>query len=258
MFQGVRQLPEGTIVITLPTIGRSGSVGEPFALGRGFYVVSWFVPLWLPLILRPPTGETARMPVTRERIHVGGRIQTLRVLGVLSACVLILGLPLAASRYGVWGFLAAAALLLTLCVAQGIIEAILRRGFGASRWEMVGAVLSSLWPFTAPLAAERVLAVSWGMFPRALLIRECLDEPTFAQFFRRELYDVSHGRAPGLDDDLRVAFKEYLTKATYRTPAPDAPRYCPRCGAGFNESVPSCTDCEDVPLENSRGGTTVG
>ena len=260
MFQGVRQLPEGTIVLWVSTFGRHGAVGEPFALGRGFYLVSWFVPIWIPVILPPPANEPFQMPPPPRRRHISmrGKVLALRGLGLLSALLLILGLPLAASRFGVWGFLIAFALLLALCIAQGLIEAWLRYAFGASWWQIIGTVLTCLWPFNAPLAIERVQALIWKPHPRSLLVKMMLDEPTFAQFFRRQLYDVSHGRVPEIDDDLRTALEEHLAKTTYRTPAPDDPRYCPRCGAGFNEDVESCTDCDDVRLENSGTGSAVG
>lgn len=258
VFQGVRHLPEGTIVLTHSPFGRSRGweLIEPFALGRGFYVVAWFIPVWLPLILPVRPAEQSRVTAGKGGRVDGltGTLLVLRVLGFLSALLLVLGLPLAAGRFGVWGFLIALAALLVLCVVQGLIEAFARRRLGASWWQTIGIALSCLWPFTAPLAAERVLAVTMGLFPREVLVRQLLDETAFAESFRRELYDESHGREPEVSADLRPALREHLAKAGNAPPSiPDAPRYCPRCGAGFNNDVPSCTDCDDVVLLAREG-----
>jgi hypothetical protein len=256
VFQGVRHLAPGTIVLAHSPFS-GWQLVEPFALGRGFHVVGWFIPLTLPLVLAPRDGVVDDGRGAKARVDdLGAELMILRPAGIASALLLALGLPLATARSGLWGFLAAFIVLLTLCLFQGVVEAVVRRRLGSSWPEVIGIVVASLWPFTAPLAAERVLAQQMVAVPRAAIVRGLVSDAAFADAYRRELYDEAHGRVPDVPADLRPALRSHLATAVPRAALPGL--HCPRCGAGFVGDVKACTDCEDVPLENSGPGTLVG
>jgi hypothetical protein len=187
--------------------------------------------------------ERARVPV-----------MVLRVLGFATSLVLVVGAPVAVSRYGRAGIYYAAASLLALGVINAFVSAFAYARFDASGWSSVRFAVSFLWPFAGPYAAERVLALAVAGGSPVDVFRAVAGAESFAQWARPHAYDalIRHDSRElhlldGFDFHLgRRKVEELLSVLPPHTP-PDG-RFCPRCGANFQDDMRECTDCGGVEL----------
>ena len=223
------------------------------------------VGLWPSLVLTIVSTEPAQGRLSSA--HVRARLQRVRVLVVLlralgftTSLVLVIGAPLAEGRYGRSGIYYAASSLFALGVINALVSAVaymrLDRGGRSFRF-----AISSLWPFAGPYAAERVLQLALAGGSALEVFRELAGPASFSLWVRPHAYDAL------LDHDLREVrlldgFDYHLGRRTVEellsTPPPGTlpdSRFCPRCGADFQDDVRECADCVGVQLITGRSTT---
>ena len=247
LLEGLRRVPAGALV--LRGLGPSGwrPQGEPEPRAR-WRIVSWWSPIAPALLVPPVEGAPAlELGALEARLQVASRAAPwLAVSAGVTLLALVLGLPVATARFGGVGFLAGAAAVLTLAVANA--------GAGAFALRRLGAAprRSRILAWCSPFAAGRVLE---GVFEAALAgaspaqaVRALSGEAVFAKWCRPRAYDVVY---QGLDDpDLRAAADHSTLKAIAKAPPQDSAggaSFCPRCAATWRVPVGACPTCT-VPV----------
>ena len=256
LAEGIRQLPPSAIVLRRFAFGpwRFVRHGE---LGTGLRLVSWCLPLSMPVILHadsavPKVGWRRSLHRMRARSRrTRGTVVALRILGLVTIVALVAGLPIAVDRFGLFGLSFGIGALFALSGVQALLAARALRRNGMSTKSAALAALKLLSPFSAPRAAEVVWANAVSGVPALAAAYELLGDESFVRSMRPVIYDAILRREPSdiYDSLITVATSErFLTML--RTPPPGfaGSPFCPRCGTEFAASVSQCSDCADVAL----------
>ena len=261
--EGVRQLPADAIVLRRLAFGRWRFVRR-VEIGAGLRLVSWCLPVSLPLVLvREPSAlggseilervERMRVGIAETRVSLG----LLRILGVMTLLLLVVGVPTVVERNGLFGLVLAVVVLLELTFVQAIWAGWLLRRLGASRRSAAMASLKLLNPFAVQRAPEVVLARIVAGVPALAVAHELLGEKELVRAFRPVLYDAVYGG--GLRDavtHLTPFLAEERLGWLLRTPPPAlaSGAFCPRCESQFAIRAGFCSDCGVVPLIAAGSG----
>ena len=260
LVEGVRRLPENTVVLR-----RAASTWQFVrlsAIGQRLHLVSWCLPLSVPLVLPPPEGAWPE-PLARLRDTLHARlgrtrrqVMALRLGGLLTLTLLVVGVPLAVERSGVFGLVASIALVETVALLQGVVLWGALRRIGRLRRQVLVDAMLVLNPFSTQRGAELVYARATEGVPRDVVMWELLGERDYVAGQRSEIYDVLRTRMPR----VRYEHLTTLTGATrldalLRTPADgfDGAGFCPRCGAEYSAPAAVCADCDVALVPSSRG-----
>jgi hypothetical protein len=247
LLEGLRRVPAGALVLRGfgPAGWRPQSEPEPRARWR---MVSWWSPIAPALLVPPVEGLPTLEPGALEaRLTVASRAAPwLAVSAGVTLLALIFGLPVATARFGAVGFLAGAAVVFALAIANACAGAFTLWRLGAAPRR--GRVLA----WCSPFAAGRVLE---GVFEAALVgaspaqaVRALSGEDVFASWCRARAYDVVY---QGLNDpDLRAAADHATLQTIAISPPQDGAggaSFCPRCAATWRVPIGACPTCT-VPL----------
>jgi hypothetical protein len=252
VLEGVRRLAPDTLVMRR-TMWRRWTVARATRLGAGFHVVSWLVPLALPVLLSPASGgsgegspgesDLASMRAREAAVHLDVRV--LQLNGIVIAAMLVIGVPYLTWSRGLFGLVIALLQLLFATMLQAMVahDALARIGAPAAlrRW---------ISPFAAIRAAEAVQEGIVAGVPRLLAIRELLGEEALLRSYRSELHDLARGDQQGSD---ARALAMLLGMERIRSFLDDRPSdlgdegFCPRCASRYRAGVAECAGCE-LPL----------
>jgi len=249
LLEGLRRVPAGGLVVGAIAWNGWKPAGEAEPRTR-WRLVSWWSPVAPALVLPPldgpatvPTDElTARLEVARRAAPwlAGG--------GALTLMALVLGLPLAAARFGGLGFLAGAAAAVVLALATASAGGLALRRLGPAGASRRGRVLGWCSPFASGRVLEGVYEAALAGASPAQALRALTEPSVFAAWARARAYDVVRGGAA--DPDLSAAADTATLKSIVASEPPMDPggrSYCPRCAATWSMSRGSCPDCA-VPL----------
>jgi hypothetical protein len=255
LLEGVRQLPAGAIVLRRFALGPWHVVRRTNheTLGARLHLVSWCLPLSVPLVLMPQheAGSGSRHPdnlgAAMEKHEA--QLAWLRLVGLTTLLVLIVALPVGVDRAGMFGLAVTGALLLLLTVIQTVwVRRTLRR-HGMKPRSATAASLKLLNPFSAPRAAEIVYAnLALGVPPLAAAY-ELVEEEELVYAFRATIYDMLRTRTLQNSFCLTAHAEARVRALLERAPASAAgSAFCPRCASAFALTVARCSDCDDVAL----------
>jgi hypothetical protein len=272
-LDGWRRVAGETILV-----GRFGfvpwRVHEPWGKIGAVSLVAW----WSPVVMsiQVPTSAVSGVSGaswasdflvavargTRRLRRVRAAVGALRAVGVALIVWIAIGIPLATARFAiaglVYGILAAFALSI---VAIAFVAA----AFRALRVPIkpsLGPILSLLSPFTAPRAAELVVAAAIRDLPPLAGIAALLGVGRFLVWIRPIAYDALHvdresstDRTPAaaLVAALPVAVLDRAVEPPRASGGEIAGRYCPRCARLFRDEIELCSECGDIPLAGVPG-----
>src|SRR5512138_651970 len=118
--EGVRQLPADAIVLRRFAFGPWRFVRR-VEIGAGLRLVSWCLPVSLPLVLARGSAAVDRAEIRErlERVRAGMAstrlsLVLLRVLGLVTMLLLVAGVPIVVERNGLFGLVVAAIVLMEL------------------------------------------------------------------------------------------------------------------------------------------------
>lgn len=255
LSESIRRLPRDTLL--LRRLGWKPWRRAPDGIADQARLVSWCIPVDLPVVLHADTGTTTlglRRALTRFRARmrrVGVDVAVLRGVGI-GSLGLLLFLPVAMSWWGLWGLLSAAELLLMLTLGQTTIAWSALARSGMTRTAALSASLKFLWPFTSQRAAEAVMAQIAAGVPSLAVARELLGDAEFLREFRQPVYDVVHGARR--DDNGRLIETMFgrpaLEAAIQEGPSGAVEPWCPRCLTLYQSGTAKCADC-DIVLQRS-------
>jgi hypothetical protein len=247
LFEGLRRVPAGALVMRGigPTGWRPMGTPEPRPRWR---LISWWSPIAPALVLPSFEGAPAlRAAEIEARLKVAVRAAPwLAGSAAVTLLALIIGLPVASSRFGAIGFFAGAAVLLTLALANAAAGAFTLRRLGYPTRR--GQVLAWCSPFAAGRVLETVYEVVLAGASQAQAVRALAGEDAFATWSRPRAYDVVITGAE--DPDLRAAADEATLKAIVAARPPQGEAgatFCPRCAATWVLREGPCPACA-VPL----------
>jgi hypothetical protein len=249
LLEGVRTLAPETGLLRRTMWGR-WIVATPVRLGGGVHVVSWLVPLALPVLLPSASDEEGDGSVadsalesmrSREaRAHLD--VRALQVNGTLIAAMLVIGVPFLTWSRGGFGLIIALLQLLFATTLQAMVVhgALVRVCAPApfARW---------IWPFTAIRAAEALQERIVGDVPCLLAIRELLGDDSLLCAYRTDLHDLMRGHESSADARAIVAM---VGMERVRAFLDDRPQdlaeeaFCPRCASRYRPGVTECGACE--------------
>lgn len=253
LSESIRRLPGDTLL--LRRLGWKPWRCAPDGVADQARLVSWCIPLDLPMILHPDSGTTRlglRRALTRFRARmrrVEPDVAVLRGIG-LGSLGLLLFLPVAMSWWGLWGLLSSVELLFMLTLGQTTIAWSALARSGMTRRAAAGASLKFLWPFTSQRAAEAVMAQVASGVPTLMVARELLGDAEFLRAFRRLAYDTVKGDLRGDNGRLIEAMfsRPLLEAAILMGPAGAIEPWCPRCLTLYQTGTATCADC-DITLQ---------
>jgi hypothetical protein len=247
LLEGLRRVPAGALVIRGmgPTGWRPLGTPEPRPRWR---LISWWSPIVPALVLAPLEGRTAVRAADLEvRLKAATRAAPwLTGSAAITLLGLIVGLPVASARFGAIGFLAGAALVLTLAVANAAAGAFTLRRLGSPRRR--GQLLAWCSPFAAGRVMEGVYEAALAGASQAQAVRALAGEDLFATWSRARAYDLVITRAE--DPDLSAAADEATLSAIVAARPLEGhagASFCPRCAATWVLSEGPCPAC-GVPL----------
>jgi hypothetical protein len=254
---GLRKVPADSIVMRRSLFG-------PWRIVDVVRAGAWrTVGRWPSLVLALVSTDPTRAQLSARQLHARleqARVSVtlLRALGFATSLMLIVGAPIAVSRYGRQGIYYAAISLLALGIISAFICARAYTHLDSKGWPSVRFGIAFLWPFAGPYAAERVVALAVTGGSPLDAFRALAGAESFAQWARPHAYDalMHHDSRDlhlldGFDFHLgRRKVEELLSVLPSNTP-PDS-RFCPRCGANFQDDVRECTDCSGVELVTAR------
>jgi len=250
LAEGIRQLPEDAIVLCRFRVGR-WRVSRHGTLGAGLRLVSWCLPVSVPLVLTSSPSVAARDAdeITEAMREYERPIDTLRLLGLITLVALVVGLPVAVERSGLFGLIVVGDGLVALTAIQALwVRRILLRQGLASRPAALAA-LKLINPFGAPRAPELVYGSIVAGMPALDVAHELLGDAEFVRAFRPAIYDVLHDRATGTGLGLTRSIGARLASLLEAAPAGvSGNAFCPRCATEFSGTVARCSDCDDVAL----------
>lgn len=253
LSESIRRLPGDTLL--LRQLGWKPWRRAPDGVADQARLVSWCIPLDLPIVLQPDSGTTRlglRRALTRFRARmrrVGPDVAVLRGVGI-GSLGLLLFLPVAMSWWGLWGLVSSVELLFMLTLGQTTIAWSALARSGMTRRGALAASLKFLWPFTSQRAAEAVMAQIASGVPSLAVARELLGDAEFLREFRRPVYDAVKGA--GRDDNGRLIEALFgrpaLEAAVLAGPVGAHEPWCPRCLTLYQDGATKCADC-DITLQ---------
>ena len=259
-------------------VARSGfgpwDVRTPWARAGPFALVTWWAPIVVPLLLSPVSpaasnGQPARMrwkddfdvavARDRRRLHrVRWLALALRALGVLLILWIIVGIPVATTRFGGPGLIHGVLGALVIAIATTFFTTVALRSLGVPLRRSLRTTAQLLSPFTAPRAAEIVTGAAIGPLHSLAPLVALLGEARFLAWVRPWAYDELAGRhQPNDEVSATVAslVRALPRRMLERAVAPaihgadhDGTRYCPRCARTYREAAERCADCSDLAL----------
>lgn len=258
LSESVRRLAPRTMVLHRDASG-PWKVSRAFELGPGLYVLAWFVPYTLPIVVSGPPDERLGRRRLLKRLESRTRrarvsVALLRVIG-MAVLALMLGLPLAIHRWGAWGFLVDLTLLLVLTVTQANVARVALRRVGLGWRRALTSSLRFLSPFSAPQAAGAVQEQAVKGVPPLVVAHSLLGESEFLNAMRPLAYDTVHEASTSEDGRTLLQLVDSGRLRTFLTTAPltePRARFCPRCATVYRDDVLECADCQGVGLRNSR------
>jgi hypothetical protein len=251
LLEGVRHVEPGSFVVLRVGFGR-WTLASPLDLGRGFQLIAWGIPVAFPVVLGAGPVDDG-LPLRRLRLRMESRARrvrwllvTLRIGGTLALAGLVVGVPVATSRWGAWGLILSLSALLALCAMLATLTCVAMRRAGAVPRDAVRRSLKVLWPFTAPRAGELVQAQVVSGVPPLAALHTLLGETAFVTSVRPLIFDALKGNGTGALDQLydRVRLAAFVQ---HPPPGSEASAFCPRCAHVFRRDVTRCSDC-DEPL----------
>jgi hypothetical protein len=195
--EGLRRVPAGALVLRRLLAGpwRAGAL----APNGGPSAVAWWPPLTLSLVVPPADGPDGDAVAARLASRLGRALPLVGVLRVLAGAALlalVVGVPVAARRYGAYGLLAGVAGLLALTLACATVAFVAFRRLGAGRAAAVRLGAPLAWPISAPSAPERLLAYAVAGAPPVAVAAALLPAAHFARWVRPFAYDALTGVPP--------------------------------------------------------------
>lgn len=251
--EGLRQLPADAIVLRRLAFGHWRFVRR-VEIGAGLRLVSWCLPVSLPLVMLRESSSASGAEILERVEQMRARIAEtrlwlgiLRILGLLTLLLLVLGVPVVVERNGLFGLVLGVVVLLELTLVQAIWAGWLLKRLGASGRSVATASLKLLNPFAVQRAPEVVLARIVADVPALAAAHELLGEEEFVRAFRPLLYDALYGDA---SRDAVTFLAEERVGSLLRTPPPGQTNgaFCPRCESQFAIRAGFCADCGVVPL----------
>jgi len=245
LVDGLRKLPADAVILR-SVLGGPWYPVEPTKSRPGWRIVSLWPPLSRHIVLfrqaTPPDLAAAA-----DRLHaLGWTAPALIVLGWLSLGSLVLGVPIAAARFGGWGFVGGAVVVELVAMVSAAIafHALRRLQLAPSAAARRAAVLLS--PFAASRAPELVLEAAVECLQPVAVLRALLSDSAFDAWLRPRAYDALQGNA----DSLLLAdmTSEPLAVVVGTRPPGISGLYCPRCGQSYRDGAATCSGCEGVGL----------
>ena len=256
---GLRRVGQETILLQQLTTGRWRLVAYP-SRSRKLTLVSWWAPFLIPLVLSTTALSGAKatelyssVQLARCKRRLRRAAPTLRILKALGIFVtlgVIVGIPSATARFGVFGLVSSLTGVIALSVVISALSYRILRRVGLSSKSAVRKAASLLSPFGAPRASEIVLVQATAGTSALLVARELLPSEAFNRWIRPWAYDAIYRR-----DGVTFSFPQSELMGTWRiedlrtlidTPPADSSRgelYCPRCGGLYITSAEYCPDC---------------
>ena len=249
LLDGLRKVPTEALILR-SVLGGPWYPVESSRIRPGWRIVSLWPPISRHIVLSRQV-TSPHPPDVVGRLHaLGWAAPALTGLGWLSLGALVLGVPIAAARFGGWGLVGGAAIAELVAVVSAVIafSALRRLHFPRSAAARRAAVLLS--PFAAPRAGELVLeAVVEDLQPVAVL-RALLPDAAFDAWLRPRAYDAMQGSPdPMLRADLA---REPLAVVVSARPPGVSGLYCPRCGQSYRDGAAACAGCDGVGLVGVR------
>lgn len=254
MFEGVRRLPPDAFVLRR-VLGGGWRAVTPVELGRDFVLIAWPIPIVHAIAVQPDGMEReGGVAIARHSARMRARMRRtrfllagLRVWGAAILIGLVVGVPVATVRWDVLGLAASVAVLFMMCVVQAVATFVAMRRAGATRRAAVLTSMRTLWPFSAPCAAEHVQLQTVRGAPWLLVLVELLGRDRFLATMRAGLYDqLRTGEINGVAAALYG--RDVIAAFLNRPVATDGHPFCPRCGAQYREGIEACANCEGVAL----------
>ncbi|HEY9226505.1 MAG TPA: hypothetical protein VIP11_07665 [Gemmatimonadaceae bacterium] len=253
--EGVRRIPDGSIVLRRIAFG-PWRVARIVNLGAGVGVVSLCIPLSLPVVLPDlsvDTSQGTRRIVTQLRARARRARRSLialRLFGMSILVALVIGVPVATSRYGEWGLVVSAATVMLGTIAQATVAWRALRRLGDTNAVALRRTLPLLSPFGAPRACEVVQTRILTGLPPLVVAHLLLGEEALLREMRPELYDIARDERSTWLDSMGITERVHAFTAQ---PADSAWRgsFCPRCGTSFHDGFAECSGCE-IELRGPR------
>ena len=243
LLDGLRKVPAEALMLR-SVLGGPWYPVESSGMRPGWRIVSLWPPINRHIVLSRVASPGPPDVVGRLRA-LGWTAPALTVLGWLSLGALVLGVPIAAARFGGWGLVGGAAIAELAAVVSAVVafSALRRLHFPRSAAARRAAVLLS--PFTAPRAGELVLEAAVEGLPPVAVLRALLSEAAFDAWLRPRAYDALQGNPDPL---LRADLREPLAVVVGARPPGVLGLYCPRCGQGYRDGAATCHGCDGVGL----------
>ncbi|MFN8572035.1 MAG: hypothetical protein U0132_08265 [Gemmatimonadaceae bacterium] len=255
-LEGVRHVPRDGIVFRQLIFGR-WRAGPAFHMGRGLAMVSWCLPLQLPVVAVAGTNTPAfgsRRLVTRasRRLRrVGGLGAYLRIQSLVMLALLVLYVPYTALHWSSYSGIRLLSVWLFLLASQVNLTFYLLRSCGSSARSAASRCVGLLNPFAVHRAPEIVYAEAFRGVPRLAVAAILLGVDGMVQQLRRETFDAVHGEPDGAEVRWLEGLwsREELVRALGSTSQFElGTPFCPRCGAAYRPSAELCAECPSVFL----------
>jgi hypothetical protein len=247
LLEGVRRPAPGAILIRRLGVGTWRMLGDTRAHLR---LVSLLPPFTTSVVLTPPEpGLDCDKAAVQRRLNTARRAALpLNLSGGVIALGLVVGLPLAVVHLTAWGFLLAAALLLSFTGISALMGSVALQKMGMPPEQASRMARRWLSPFAAPGVAQDVLELALADAPPSFAARLVLPDSALREWLRPRAYDLLERRVS--DPDLMASFPAQMLMTLVRSQPldvdPMAKAWCPRCGTSFH-ATGNCTDC-GVPL----------
>jgi hypothetical protein len=243
LLDGLRKVPAEALILR-------SVLGGPWYPVESSGIRPWrIVSLWPPIsrhIILSRVEPTGPSDVVGRLRALGWTAPALTILGWLSLGALVLGIPIAAARFGGWGLVGGAAITELVAVVSAAVAFSALRRLHLPRSAAARRAAGLLSPFAAPRAGEMVLeAAVEGLLPMAVL-RALLSHVAFDAWLRPRAYDAMQGNPdPMLRADLA---REPLAAVVGARPPGVLGLYCPRCGHSYRDGAATCQGCDGVGL----------
>jgi hypothetical protein len=243
LLDGLRKVPPEALILR-------SVLGGPWYPVESSGIRPWrIVSLWPPIsrhIILSRVEPTGPSDVVGRLRALGWTAPALTILGWLSLGALVLGIPIAAARFGGWGLVGGAAITELVAVVSAAVAFSALRRLHLPRSAAARRAAGLLSPFAAPRAGEMVLeAAVEGLLPMAVL-RALLSHVAFDAWLRPRAYDAMQGNPdPMLRADLA---REPLAAVVGARPPGVLGLYCPRCGHSYRDGAATCQGCDGVGL----------
>ena len=250
---GLRKVPAQSIVMRRSFLGAWRFV--EIVRSEGWRAIGRWPSIVLTLVSTEPSRALLSAKQIEERLRrVRAHVFVLRIIGIATGLLLVVGAPVAVSRYGREGLYYCAAALLVLGLISATVSALASRRLDARGWIPIRFGAAYVWPFAGPYAAERVLSFAVAGGSPIEVLRALAGDESFARWARPHAFDalaLRDGRELHLLEGFAHHFRrdkveELMTVLPLGVSA--GSRYCPRCGAAYQDDVPSCADCAGVAL----------